>query len=894
MSAAGSITIASQAWADRADELAAWAHTRLVNRPDVWGQYLPISRRTSKKQQDGKTRHDTAITAKGKLTKAILATHFAGADLGDLVGLHSTSLDNMALWLGIDIDWHQGDPVELKAANLNAAMHWYATLREHGFDPLLTESNGLGGYQLRVLFCEPIKSSTAYNLAQWIVSDYEEIGLKKKPETFPKQPELTSAKMFGNWLRLPGRHHSHEHWTRVWDGIAWLDGYEATDAILSHGGDDPSLIKPLPITAVHRALGDDVRPPNPGSRQSLADADRARQLSEDEVIHRCLDALGNDYVDDYQRWIEVGMILRDAGLPVSVWDVWSRHSPKYVDGECEKKWSGFGRNGGRKRTVATLVKWARDCGVDVYARTHPAAVGPAHSTNGKGKQNPPPPPENRAAVPDVEEDWGDQIPLDQAMAPPMPRGIFAGWLGDMIDGVSLATETPPELAASFGLAALSTVCAKRFSVHVKGTHFEPLNIWTCAALESGNRKTASFLMMNKPIVELEKIVRSEAEPKIKQAVSERKTMELRISWLRDQCKKLDDAAAFAQKKDEIAELEKNLPSVPESPRMFTDDVTSEHLATMLAANEERIALLSDEGGIFDTIGGRYSNGVANMEIYLKGHAGSPVRVDRGSRPSVFLEHPAITFGISPQPGVLRKLSERPEFRDRGFLARYLWWLPRSKLGFRKNQTVAVPDRVVRAYREAVFSLGRIPPRIINDKTAPYVLTLCPEALAAWEAFWEANEQRMQPGGKLFELKDWGSKLPGAVARIAGLLHCADYASCVDTLEIQVEAIGRAIALGNLLTEHAIIMFDVMVGSAAKEIARRLWSEIEKNRQPIFSARDAWHPTRKKYPRSQDVAPGFDLLIDHNYIMPVDPSEKRGVGRPSRKFIVNPKIAEDWK
>src|SRR5688572_5127797 len=92
-SPATSIAI-EQAWADRADELAEWTLKRMVNRTDAWGAYLPHASRKAKKQQDGTTRHETAVTAKGTLTKAILARHYAGANVGHLVGLHSTSETN--------------------------------------------------------------------------------------------------------------------------------------------------------------------------------------------------------------------------------------------------------------------------------------------------------------------------------------------------------------------------------------------------------------------------------------------------------------------------------------------------------------------------------------------------------------------------------------------------------------------------------------------------------------------------------------------------------------------------------------------------------------------------------------------------------------------------------
>ena len=89
------------------------------------------------------------------------------------------------------------------------------------------------------------------------------------------------------------------------------------------------------------------------------------------------------------------------------------------------------------------------------------------------------------------------------------------------------------------------------------------------------------------------------------------------------------------------------------------DITPEKLGQTLAENGERLAIVSDEGGVFDIMAGRYSNGVPNLDVYLQSHAGGAVRVDRGNRPPVMMNHPALTIALSPQPDVLRGLTEKP-------------------------------------------------------------------------------------------------------------------------------------------------------------------------------------------------------------------------------------------
>jgi len=50
----------------------------------------------------------------------------------------------------------------------------------------------------------------------------------------------------------------------------------------------------------------------------------------------------------------------------------------------------------------------------------------------------------------------------------------------------------------------------------------------------------------------------------------------------------------------------------------------------MADNDEKMSVLSDEGGIFDILAGRYNGGIPNLDLFLQSHSGSSVRVDRGS------------------------------------------------------------------------------------------------------------------------------------------------------------------------------------------------------------------------------------------------------------------------
>jgi hypothetical protein len=228
----------STAWAAHAEALARWAWGRLVNRTDAWGAYWPLSLRAER----GNSWTAPSRKQRGQVVLELdtLTGHFRGVRVRDLIGLHSTAKDNTSLWGGVDIDAHEGGVAD-PTANLAAALTWYWRLRTLGFRPLLTASNGVGGYHLLVLFSRPVPTPLVFAFLRWLTSDHAARGLPVAPETFPKQAHVAPGK-YGNWLRLPGRHHSREYWSEVWVGSWWLTGAEAVASILSLTGDAPSLI----------------------------------------------------------------------------------------------------------------------------------------------------------------------------------------------------------------------------------------------------------------------------------------------------------------------------------------------------------------------------------------------------------------------------------------------------------------------------------------------------------------------------------------------------------------------------------------------------------------------------------------------------------------------------
>lgn len=319
---------------------------------------------------------------------------------------------------------------------------------------------------------------------------------------------------------------------------------------------------------------------------------------------------------------------------------------------------------------------------------------------------------------------GDPIPLDSPPPPDLPTGVLPQWLGAHAEAVALATETPSMLSELMHVGVVAIACQRAFTVMPEPGYYEPVNVWPFCALEPGNRKTAVFKLAFAPLLQWERKQAADFEPIIKKAQSERRTREGRIKALRKQADKAD-AADLPALLQQIEQEEADLPEIPMPPRVLQEDITPEHLATMMSRNHECGGIGSDEGGIVDLMGGRYSkNGDANLDIFLKGYSSSHVRVDRGSREPIAMDHPRLSIVLCPQPEVIRGMLARPGFKGRGLLDRPLWGLPASNLGDRQLKPHPVLKHVSDAYAKGIMELLDTPmASSMNDKPVPHVLKL---------------------------------------------------------------------------------------------------------------------------------------------------------------------------
>ena len=357
---------------------------------------------------------------------------------------------------------------------------------------------------------------------------------------------------------------------------------------------------------------------------------------------------------------------------------------------------------------------------------------------------------------------------------------------------------------------------------------------------------------------------------------QRESMERQISGLQ---KKLERKES-REMELELRQLQEQLEETPELKpvRFFADDCSSEALTSLMAANNGVFSVISTEGGIFDIMAGRYSN-KSNIDVWLKGHCGDAIYVDRMTREAECIMHPALSAILSIQPSVLDEIMSNTTMTGRGLIARFLYASPPSRIGSRVFRTQPIPPEVTAAYRSLIFRLMALP--IGGDAQTVH---LSEKAFDLMADYFQEHEKFLVGEGQA--ISDWASKYIGAVLRIAGLLHCADMED--DKAEVTASTMSKAIQIGKYFLAHSTYAYSMMGTDLTIQKAKFVLAKLKKKNVSVIKRSELFQMCRGKFfKKTEEIFPTLELLEGHGYIRLEEP-ERQSVGRPADvKIIVNP-------
>ncbi|MBW3578525.1 MAG: DUF3987 domain-containing protein [Actinobacteria bacterium] len=495
--------------------------------------------------------------------------------------------------------------------------------------------------------------------------------------------------------------------------------------------------------------------------------------------------------------------------------------------------------------------------------------------------------------------WVTPVPLRRRLSPPpFPVDVFPDWLAAMVTATAEFTQTDPAMPAAVALSVLAGCAGGRLEVEARPGWREPTHLFIATVARPGERKTPVQQALVRPLREAEDALVAKAAPKVAEAETRREIAAKNAAQAKAKAANEDGPRRDKLQAEAVsAALAAEAIDVPTLPRLIAGDVTPEALATLMYENAGKVALVADEGGIFDVLAGRYS-AIPNLDVFLQGHAGSPLRIDRKGRPPEYVRKPALTVGLMVQPQVLRQVGGNLTFAGRGLIARFLFVLPTTMVGRRRVDPEPVPEQVAQTYGRVVRGLAET----LAGWTDPAVVTLTGDAQRAMFAFAQDVEDRLGPGGDLDHVADWAAKLVGAVVRIAGLLHVARHPDSCCRRPVDADTMNTAVDLGRVLTAHYLSAVDEMGANPevdkaeyVLDVLRRMGQDRPADRPaaadgPLtVTVRDVFtRASRSRLATVDDLAPALDLLEAHGYVRRLPAPDRSGPGRPpSPSYEVNP-------
>ncbi len=483
---------------------------------------------------------------------------------------------------------------------------------------------------------------------------------------------------------------------------------------------------------------------------------------------------------------------------------------------------------------------------------------------------------------DVARDWDEPADIERRELPEFPLDCLSGAVGHWVAAAANAFQVPIELPGLLALSAVSGMLARRVEIVAGRGWREPANLYVCCLLEPANRKSAVFRAAFKPIQVIERELIEREAPEIARQQSDRRCQEKQLTKLEGKAAS-GDVDAIREAGDLAVEIASN--PIAQLPELLMDDATSEAVEIQLAGQGGRMIVAGAEGGLFDTMAGRYSSGVGNFDCFLKGHAGDDLRVDRVSRGSLVVERCCLTLCYAVQPEVIRGLAGKPSFRGRGLIGRFLYALPENNLGNRAIDPEPIPSRVVDQYDRLIRRLSEIVP----GEDGPHLLSLSEHADSVFRDWQREVELMLANDGRLTSMRDWGGKLCGLTARLAAVLHCARCESFEPwNVPIDAKIIQSAIEIGRWGIDHAVAAIGLMAADdGSLDDAAYVLRFIRSGSKTQLSRRDIGQHGRSRFdgdPKRLDCC--LDRLIDYGWLRSAD-VEKR-IGRPSMLFDVHPK------
>lgn len=346
-----------------------------------------------------------------------------------------------------------------------------------------------------------------------------------------------------------------------------------------------------------------------------------------------------------------------------------------------------------------------------------------------------------------------------------PLQHFPRGLRDVAQTITDRTQAPLELIIGTCLSAMSLASQALVTFQHKDGRRSPVSLYNVIIAESGERKTAVYNLVMKPILEFEKQALKAYSEKVRvyeaDLLAWQEINKSILSLIRKNEKKGVDSA---RERERLREHYIEKPESPRLPKLIYNDATHEAIVKGLSENIGSAGLVSDEGG--GVLNGRAMN---NSPLFNQLWDGVPFDVERKNH-SLVIDDSRFIILILTQLNELNSFIKKRGERamGNGFFARCLWSVTTTTQGARQPSSEAKCDGLyLKEFHQRISELLEL----TISNASPKILRFSPDAEKLFSEFQhEVENQIVADKSRHNALAGILSKVPENTARLAALIH----------------------------------------------------------------------------------------------------------------------------
>ena len=388
----------------------------------------------------------------------------------------------------------------------------------------------------------------------------------------------------------------------------------------------------------------------------------------------------------------------------------------------------------------------------------------------------------------INDDWPDPLPLVAKIEPqPYPLDALPDTLRAAVAEVLAFTKAPIALVVSSALAALSLATQALADAKRAEKLSGPVGLFLLTIADSGERKSTCDTFFMQAIRDYEAEQAEAAKPLIKDHNAAMEAWEAKRGGVKDRIRQHAKAEKPTREQEgALRDLEHEKPVPPRVPRLIYADATPEALKWNLAKGWPSGGVVSSEAGV---VLGAHGMGkeplMRNLATLNQLWDGVDIATERKTSESFTVRGARLTIALQVQEATLRSFFDRSGglARGTGFLARFLVAWPESTQGYRPFSEAPETWPALERFSQSITSiLDRQVPIDADGALTPPMISLAPDAKAAWIAFHDMIESELRSGGELYDVRDVASKTADNATRIAALFQLFNQGTAAIGLE----------------------------------------------------------------------------------------------------------------